>query len=178
MYHTEKFEKEIAVEEYVRDYVNVAEFVEYCKECQNYDTVWSCPPFDFDAESYWKKYSTLYLTVRKIVFGQGTDLEESRRIMKEVKKTMGRELYEMEKQYPGSVSLSAGSCSLCKDEALECTRTSGEPCRHPELMRYSIESIGGNVGLTVSRLMGIELEWVTEGKLPSYFVLVGGLLKK
>ena len=25
---------------------------------------------------------------------------------------------------------------------------------------------------------GIELEWVTEGKVPSYFVLVGGLLKK
>lgn len=42
-------------------------------------------------------------------------------------------------------------------------------------MRYSIESIGGNVGLTVSKLMGIELEWVQEGKLPSYFVLVGGL---
>ena len=45
-------------------------------------------------------------------------------------------------------------------------------------MRYSIESLGGNVGLTVSKLMGIELEWVTEGKVPSYFVLVGGLLKK
>lgn len=65
---------------------------------------------------------------------------------------------------------------MCKGEG--CSRPLGEPCRRPGDMRYSIESIGGNVGLTVSKLMGIELEWVQEGKLPSYFVLVGGLLKK
>ena len=44
-------------------------------------------------------------------------------------------------------------------------------------MRYSIESIGGNVGLTLGKLMGIELEWMEEGRLPHYFVLVCGLLK-
>ena len=81
----------------------------------------------------------------------------------------------LEKEYPGSISLSAGSCSLCKDG---CTRAVREPCRYPEMMRYSIESLGGDVGRTVSKLMGYELEWIEEGKLPSYFVLVGGLLKK
>ena len=96
--------------------------------------------------------------------------------MFEVKKDMSRELYEMEKEYPGSISLSAGSCDLCKEEG--CSRVKGEPCRYPDQMRYSIESIGGNVGKTVSKLMGYELEWVEEGKVPSYFVLVGGLLKK
>lgn len=45
-------------------------------------------------------------------------------------------------------------------------------------MRYSIESIGGNVGLTVSKLLGIQLEWLKEGQVPEYFVLVGGLLIK
>ena len=49
----------------------------------------------------------------------------------------------------------------------------------PELRTQErLSSPGGNVGLTVSKMMGIELEWVQEGKLPSYFVLVGGLLKK
>ena len=83
--------------------------------------------------------------------------------------------YWLEERYPGSVSLSAGCCSLCRPEG--CGRASGLACRYPQKMRYSIESLGGNVGLTVSKLMGIELEWVTEGRLPSYFVLVGGLLK-
>lgn len=176
MYDIETFEKEIAVDEYIRDYVNVDEFIEYCKECPNYGAVWSCPPYDFDAEEYWRQYSSLYLVAKKIIFGPDTDLEASKEIMKKVKEDLGRVLYGMEEQEPGSVSLSAGSCSLCMEEG--CCRPSKRPCRRPEKMRYSIESIGGNVGLTVSKLMGIELEWVTEGKLPSYFVLVGGLLKK
>ena len=89
---------------------------------------------------------------------------------------MSRELFELEKEFPGSVSLSAGSCGMCRGGG--CTRPEGKPCRFPEKMRFSIESLGGNVGLTVSRLMGIELEWMEEGKMPSYFVLVGGLMKK
>lgn len=179
MYHVEIFEKEIKTEDYVRDYVNVGEFIKYCMECPNYGTVWSCPPFDFDAESYWKNFSSLYLTARRIIFDGETDMDRGIEIMHEVKGDMSRQLYEMEAQNPGSVSLSAGSCSMCKKEGFAgCTRSEGKPCGHPELMRYSIEAIGGNVGLTVSKLMGIELEWVTEGKLPSYFVLVGGLLKK
>lgn len=179
MYRIEKFEKEISVEDYVRDYVNVSEFIEYCKECRNYGTVWSCPPYDFDAEDYWRKFSVLYLTARKIIFEPGTGKDESMEIMREVKEDMSRELYILEEQNPGSVSLSAGSCGLCrKDGQSGCMRPEGKPCRHPKLMRYSIEAIGGNVGKTVSKLMGIELEWVTEGKLPSYFVLVGGLLKE
>lgn len=176
MYNIEKFESQIGVAEYLRDYVNVAEFEQYCKECRNYASVWSCPPYDFAPEDYWKEFSELYLVARKIIFEEGTDLAKSMEIMSEVKDDMSRELYDLEKQYEGSVSLSAGSCSLCKGTG--CTRSDGMPCRHPEAMRYSIESIGGNVGMTVSKLMGIELEWVTEGKLPSYFVLVGGLLKK
>lgn len=176
MYKIEKSECNISVEEYVRDYVNVVEFVEYCKACPNYESVWSCPSYDFDPEEYWKQFESLYITARKIIFDGDITEEESRKILYAAKDDMGKELYELEKQYPGSRALSAGSCSMCKEEG--CTRPQGKPCRHPELMRYSIESIGGNVGLTVSKLMGIELEWVQEGQVPSYFVLVGGLLKK
>ena len=172
----EKFEKEINVKEYVEDYVNVEEFLEYCKACPNYEKVWSCPSYDFSPIDYWNRYSRIYIVARKIIFDDDTNVEDSSKIMAGVKKEMSKELYELEKQYEGSVSLSAGSCSLCSDKG--CTRVLNKPCRHPELMRYSIESIGGNVGLTVSKLMGIELEWITKGKLPSYFVLVGGLLKK
>ena len=43
-------------------------------------------------------------------------------------------------------------------------------------MRYSIESLGGKVGLTASKLLGINLQWIEAGQIPDYFVLVGGLL--
>lgn len=176
MYTVQKYECEISIDEYMRDYVNVEEFLGYCKECKNYSKVWSCPPYDFAPEDYWKRFSELHVIARKIIFDPGIGETDIMDIMSQVKDDMSSELYEMEERYEGSVSLSAGSCSLCRETG--CTRGKGEPCRHPELMRYSIESIGGNVGLTVSKLMGIELEWLEEGKLPSYYVLVGGLLKR
>ena len=91
------------------------------------------------------------------------------------KARISRELFRLEEKYPGSVSLSAGSCSLCHDN---CTRPDGLPCRYPDKLRYSIESLGGNVGLTLSQCMGIDLEWMEEGRLPHYFVLVSGLLRR
>ena len=175
MYNIERSEKTIKVNEYIENYVNVEEFLEYCKECKNYESIWSCPSYNFNPEDYWRGYYEFLVVARKIIFGPEVDVPRSFEIMQEVKDDMSRELYELEKEYPGSISLSAGSCSMCKEG---CTRTEGLSCRYPELMRYSIESLGGNVGKTVSKLMGYELEWVEEGKLPSYFVLVGGLLKR
>lgn len=203
IYTTERHEAVVSVDHYLEEYVDVETFLEACKACPNYDKIWSCPPYDFDVLEYWKKYSTLELTAIKIIFdesitGKQLTKEEQADITKnsiwEVKEALSQELYEREKQVPGSISLSAGSCSLCKGS---CTRASGatspeghvpckdsqcelpscSPCRYPDKMRYSIESLGGNVGLTTGRLMEIELEWIEEGKLPSYFVLVCGLLR-
>lgn len=176
MYTIEKSQKTIKVNEYIDHYVNVEEFLQYCKNCENYEKIWACPSYNFNPEDYWKEYDELLVVARKILFGSDVDIPRSYEIMLEVKADMSRELYELEKEHPGSVSLSAGSCDLCKEEG--CTRTEGLPCRYPDQMRYSIESLGGNVGKTVSKLMGYELEWIEEGKVPSYYVLVGGLLKK
>ena len=176
MYRLERFEERILVKDYIKDYVNVDEFLECCKRCPNYDKVWSCPSYEFKTEDYLKEYESLYIVCYKINFDGTVSQEESLKIMAEVKENMAGELFKMENQCPGSVSLSAGSCSLCGKG--NCTRPSGKPCRYPEKMRYSIESLGGNVGKTVHDLLGIELEWIEEGKVPSYFVLVGGLLEK
>jgi predicted metal-binding protein len=91
-----------------------------------------------------------------------------------IKQKIADELYIMESHSPGSLSLSAGSCQLCEG----CTRPCGAPCRHRDQLRYSIESLGGNVGKTITDLCGIELEWIEEGKLPKHMVLVGGLLER
>ncbi len=176
MYTIERQEKTVKVKDYLDRYVNVEEFLQCCKKCPNFEKIWACPSYDFNPEDYWKEYDELIVVANKIIFGENVDLTRINEITMEVKQQMSKELYEREKECPGSVSLSAGSCDLCSEEG--CSRTSGQPCRYPDMMRYSIESLGGDVGRTVSKLMGYELEWVEEGKLPSYFVLVGGLLKK
>lgn len=169
----ETFEKTIEVEEFIEEYVNVDEFLECCKECENYDMVWSCPTYDFDPVDYWRKFKNLYVVGKKMILEED-EKENWETLMAQVKAEIGDELYALEEQYPNSKSLSAGNCKICGEG--NCTRKTGEPCRYPEKMRYSIESLGGNVGLTASKLLGINLQWIEQGQIPDYFVLVGGLL--
>ena len=126
MYSVERFEKEICISEYMDKYVNVEEFLEYCKECPNYGRLWSCPPYDFDPLEIWEKYETLYVTVRKIIFDEDKapeDKDAMMSVLSEVKDHMSQELFEMERKFPGSISLSAGSCGLCRKAG--CTRVCG-----------------------------------------------------
>lgn len=170
----EIFEKVVDVKGYIDGYVNVEKFLEYCKACPNYDKIWSCPPYGFDPMEIWNKYEKLYLYAVKFSLDDVNTEEEARELMLKVKDEMSQALYEKEKEIPGSLSLSAGSCSKCGPG--NCQKTCSKPCAYPEAMRYSIESIGGDVGRTLSKLMNIDLLWVEEGKLPEYYVLVGGLL--
>ena len=182
MYTTQSFTATISVKEYLERYVDIPTFLECCKACPNYDKIWSCPPYDFDVLTYWNQYTTLELFATKIIFdaeyaGQIFTKDEQNKIMEKSlkieKELLSEKLLQMEHNYAHAASLSAGSCPLCHGD---CPRANGQACRYPDKMRYSIESLGGNVGLTLDKLMGIELEWMEEGRLPNYFVLVSGLL--
>ncbi len=170
----ETYKKEIDTITYVNEYVNVEEFLQMCKQCPNYNNVWTCPPFDFSPEGYWKQYSILEVIAKKIILEPEEKNEGWETIIAQVKKDLTEELFSMEKEIPGSISLSAGHCEECGEV---CLRKENKPCCNKGRMRYSIEALGGNVGLTIQKLMGLKLEWVTEGEVPDYFILVGGILK-
>ena len=183
MYTVKRHTKTITVSGYVDKYVDVANFLECCRLCPNYNRIWTCPDFNFAAESYWRQFRELDLTAVEILFdedyaGKHFDKSQMQEINKKSifveKQKLTEELLEEEKKHPGSRSLSAGCCDLCGGR---CTRPEGLPCRHPEKLRYSIEALGGNVGLTINDLMGLEIEWMEGGILPSKYVLVCGLLR-
>lgn len=182
-YTVEPLESVISSIEFIKDYVDVPRFLECCKECPNYGAKWSCPPFAFDAMGFWRSFGTLRLFGTKIILGEpaaGGDYSSPEisamvrcALQSEKRKLMGR-LLMMETEFSGSVALSAGSC----DECAECTRKSGAPCRRPGIMRHSIESLGGDVGAASKTLLGTEIKWVKNDRVPEYMVLVGGLLIK
>lgn len=181
-YHVKRHTASISVSEFVEKFIDIETFMAACKACPNYDKLWSCPPYDFDVLEYWGRYRQLQLVASQIIFDEDAlnktyTKEEMDEILKEVvlteKGNLSDELMEEEKKYPGSISLSAGSCHRCTSG---CSKACGKPCRFPDTIRYSIESLGGNVGLTIEKLMGIRLEWIEEGHLPHHFVLVSGLL--
>ena len=170
---TELFEAKIPVDQYLEEYVNVEEFLECCRKCDGYGRKWSCPEFDFDPIDYWKQFDILRIYGKKIYLEEG-ESDNWKEALKQVKNEMADVLYEEEKKFPGSKSLSAGSCSICGDD--NCTKLEGKPCKYPDKLRYSIEALGGNVAMTIEKLLGIKILWLEEGKMPEYFVLVAGLL--
>lgn len=183
MYDVKRQKTSIDVETYLKEYVDVDKFIRCCEECPNHNSVWTCPPFEFDAMELWQRYDILDLYAEKIIFdkeyaGRKCSKDELQVIMERslgtVKNRLLDEMLRLENRNPGSMALSAGSCRVCG----ECTRPTGEKCRNPEKARYSIESIGGDVGKTINELMRIELEWMEEDVLPGKFVLVCGLLRK
>jgi predicted metal-binding protein len=172
----------IAVARFLQDYVDVPQFVEYCRACPKYGKIWSCAPYSFDVTDIWRKYETLELIGVKVrpsaTLRDGTYTREQLREIYEAltfkeKRKLSSELLARETETPGSLFLSEGSCDICPEG---CARTASQPCRHPDLMRYSVESLGANVQKAARDLLHIEIVWPQNGKLPDYFMLVAGLL--
>lgn len=168
--------------DFVKMCVDIPRFLGCCRECPNYDKRWSCPPYGFSVEGFWKQYTSILLYEVKVpisreLLGKSYEQEELNAIngvlIAPVKEQMMHDLLEMERQNSGSRALYAGTCELCES----CYKVSGESCKHPELMRYSIESLGGNVAQAVKFYFDDEILWAKDGKLPEYYVLLGGLLK-
>ena len=75
--------------------------------------------------------------------------------------------------YPGAAVLTTGGCTLCE----ECTRPMGRPCRHPQAVGYSLESLGCDVGAAARGELGWELLWPRRDKLPRYLTLLCAVLR-
>lgn len=89
---------------------------------------------------------------------------------------ISEQLVNMEKLYEGSHALLPGRCDICGDG--NCTRLKRKPCRFPERMHHTIESMGGDVGKTITEMFGIEMLWIKNDELPDYFIQMGALLIK
>ena len=181
-YTTEIKENTISVADFLDRFVDVEKFLGYCRECKNYDVHCACPPYDFDPVELWKKYETMNVVGCKITFdadfaGTALDHEEwlalNNEIIRRENRALALYLKEEEKKEEGRYLLNPGCCSICGDE--RCDRRKA-PCAHPESRRYSIESLGGDVPAVAKEVLGWELKWIDEGKVPEYLVLVGGML--
>lgn len=171
-------EATIEVAEYMRHYRDAARVQGYCKQCPNYNHVWGCPPFDFDEEAYLSGYATARIFASQIEFD--AEMLERDYSAEERKAVMTRaidaawdielpRLYALEAATPGSL-IFTGRCRLCRPA--ECARASGKPCRHPDRLRHSLESLGFDLEKTSRDLLGIPLQWASGHRLPPYITLI------
>ena len=181
-YTLERTEAFMTVGELLTNYYDRERFVAYCRKCENYGRLWSCPEYGFLPLDYLKEHEGLWLIATRIwldpqlreeiITREGLD-EVSREIVGEVKEAVDRELLAEEKAHKGLRMLSCGGCRLCH----RCARLDGMPCRQPGRMRYSLESLGCDVTALARDKLGLEFQWI-DGRLPEYLALVNGMLVK
>ena len=63
-YHISEMTAETDAADFVKEFVQVEKFLSACQQCPNYNTRWTCPPFDFDPMTIWSGYTTLRLYAR------------------------------------------------------------------------------------------------------------------
>ena len=157
-------------------------FMAYCRECPRYDALWSCPPLSLDVDRFLDSYEWGHLLCVKIDLDDETireaDTTEKIKaagwdIVSTVKLDVEGRLRRLETKVPGSLSLSSGGCNLCAS----CTRKSGNPCRQPDKMRYSLDAFGFDLTAITKDLFHIEILWC-KARLPEYFTLIHALLTK
>ena len=174
-YHVREMAAETSAEEFVTRFVRVEKFLPFCQQCGSYNTRWTCPPFDFDPMTIWQSYRGLRLYARILQADTPEQpLDEALAALKQEKRLYRQELQRWERETPGSQMLLAGTCDQCET----CEKVQGHPCGRPELLRYSIEALGGDVEGCLQHYFHLPMLWGRDGKAPDYFALVGGLLTK
>lgn len=173
-------EATIAASEFIARYRDIGRIRQYCLECPGYGKSWGCPPFDFDPAMVTDGFETVKVMGTIIEFDDQTRaacktpqqaIAVGRQAMGEVWQTLLPRLYEMEQELPGSRCFTF-RCVLCPEG---CTRPQGLPCRYPERLRHSLESVGFDVEAITRDLLGIELEWSLDGSLSRHITLVTAL---
>lgn len=173
-YTVEEYTKEVSMQEFKAQCIDIARFRRLCEQCGNYNKRWSCPPFSFDPMEIWDGYSQVRIYLRLLRSTKDTQpMEPALAALMTEKKKYFDLLMAWEQETPGSLMLSAGTCDLCGDI---CARELGKPCCHLDKLRYSIEALGGNVEECARRYFGMPILWGKDGMAPDYYMLVGGLL--
>lgn len=144
-----------------------------CRYCNCYNLQWSCPPLDdsmVDAVFIYE-YVTIYALV--ISIPSGTPQSASEKILAPLRQQLEAMLLEEEQSKQGRSAGTIGKCSHCGER--KCARVSNDPCRHPELVRPSLEALGFNVVGIMKEELGITLQWGSGGLLPEQLLLVGAV---
>lgn len=163
------------LDRFILNFRDENKFLGYCQKCDNYGKCWTCPPYDFSPSEFLSRFSKLEVLLTLIDFdGEEISDKESFKILDIEKKSLYLELIELEKSRPGSRVFYPGSCIFCPRG--QCAKAQNLSCRHPEKLRYSLESFGFDIGKILKEVFNEELLWAHDGLAPAHYTLVSALL--
>lgn len=154
--------------------VDKEKFNHLCKiGCVNYDSKYSCPPKSPSFEKHSAGCTEIQLFLYRIFLFQYQDVAPYNRIRASnsiLKSILDKELLDY--KLKGFKVVGSGSCRACKP----CGAKTGLPCKKPEKLIYSLESLGVNVNRLVKDAFGFDLQWYKKGKEQDFTSAVGGVL--
>lgn len=157
----------------------------YCKNCPNFQKVWSCPPYDFSEEEYIHNYKFAYIIgaklnysdireyVDKLICNSMDNIHISTDIYYKLREIVDKNMFSMENLYNDSKILLGGKCTLCN----ECAREKNSPCLHKDKLRYSLESLGFEVSSITENILKDKIIF-TGDSLPPYCLSIYALFSK
>ncbi|MEG0379955.1 MAG: DUF2284 domain-containing protein, partial [Eubacterium sp.] len=165
----------VEMDKMLEEYHQLRKTRRYCAACPNYKNYWSCPEYAFDEALFLKEFKYMTLIAREYeipredkqkVIGIQAVAEYCKQAMQALKVESWKDLLEIEAEFPGTLALMPGNCHVCDLSGEGCARPSGQKCRHPEFMRFSLESLGFDVDAICKYEIGVLLLWPKEGHLP------------
>ena len=173
-YTTEEFTREVPVEEFIAQFHRPDKVWGYCRACSNYGKQWGCPPFDFDVAERLSNYRYIRLIATRItLLDKSISPREINLLLRPERVRLERLLLEMERTHDGLACTYIGECLHCP--AGTCSRLCGAPCRHPALVRPSLEAYGFELSQALHDLFDLDLKWCTTSSLPNHLILLCGL---
>jgi len=186
MDYTHKFSSgALHMDHMIEEYLSLRKMRGYCQRCPKYGKYWSCPDYGFDEKLFLNEFKFMYLigreyTIpkkdRQTTIGIQASAQYCIDVHNAMKVESWKDLLELEKDLPGTLSLMPGNCHVCDVAGLGCAREKGLRCRHHELMRFSLEGLGFDVDAMSKFEMGLLLRWPREGHLPEKLSCVMAIL--
>lgn len=143
--------------------------------CPNYGKKWSCPPFAKSFPTIGRLYSSACLLCFSTEMSFYSDIKNEYLAVKAANVTLKSLIEQCARKietYTGGNALLSGSCRLCKP----CGRKNGNPCQHPDKMRYSMEATALNVQRICLDFLAHPLLWYESKNLPEYTSVVSLIL--
>ncbi len=148
-------------------------FLDMCKKgCVNYGQKFSCPPCSPEFSRVCDKdgiYVVMFLMNLSSI--NSTEYNKVRIANSIMKSRLDKIMRVLESSFKTKF-LSTGSCRLCRTCQLKLKKS----CKHPEKMRYSLESTGVDCDYLSTQLFDKPLLWFASGKAPEYTCVLTGLV--
>jgi len=188
--------KEVTTKELLNCY-DIENVRNYCRSCNKYGKVWSCPDLSINEIEYITNYDYCYVISSKVfindltkdfitnliknVASKYSDMNISMDNNSEIfsgiyyglREYNDNIIFGLEKIFPDAITLMSGRCLLCES----CERTKNLPCQKPQLLRYSLEALGFNVSKIIENIMQDKIMWSNDC-LPEFVTCVSALLSK